>query len=158
LRDGGLDEWGEKTTTFKLILDTKPFINAKSTPLRVDLAVKVEVAPLEGEVPRNYEKAKTYPEEEGVHRKERTIVEENAGPTDDRSDDTETGGDGGEDEFCVVANPDDIGMLPDIKPRAEKKYGACEGVTRELWGEGGGTDHKKKRKSVNDDNDETIWH
>jgi hypothetical protein len=145
LRDGGLDEWGEETTTFELILDTKPFIDAKSTPLRVDLAVKVEVAPLEGEVPRNYEKAKTYPEEEGIHRKERTIIEENAGPTDDRSDDTETGGDGGEGELCVVANPDDIGMLPDIKPRAEKKYGACEGVTRELWR--WGTEQKKKEGS-----------
>jgi hypothetical protein len=95
LRNGGLDKWGEKATTIKLILDTKPFIDAKfTTPLRVDLAVKVEVAPLEGEVPRNYEEGKTYPKEEGIHSKEGTVVEEDASPPNDGSDDTKTSSDG----------------------------------------------------------------
>jgi hypothetical protein len=53
LGNGGLDERGEKTATVQLILDTKPFVDAKLAPLRVDLAVKIEVAILEGEVPRN---------------------------------------------------------------------------------------------------------
>jgi len=34
------------------------------TPLKVDLAVEIEIAPLEGNVARSYEKGKTYPKEE----------------------------------------------------------------------------------------------
>jgi hypothetical protein len=67
----GLDKRGEKTATVELILDTKPFIEAEIvTPLKVDLAVKIKVAPLEGEVARGYEEDKTYPKEEGVHGEE----------------------------------------------------------------------------------------
>jgi hypothetical protein len=66
-----LDKWGEKAATVELILDTKPFIEAEIvTPLKVDLAVKIEIAPLEGEVARGYEEDKTYPKEEGVHGEE----------------------------------------------------------------------------------------
>lgn len=66
-----LDKWGEKAATVELILDTKPFTEAEIvTPLKVDLAVKIKIAPLEGEVARGYEEDKTYPKEEGVHGKE----------------------------------------------------------------------------------------
>lgn len=66
-----LDERGEKAATIELILDTKPFAEAEIvTPLRVDLAVEIEVAPLEGEVARGYEEDKTQPKEEGVHGEE----------------------------------------------------------------------------------------
>jgi len=117
LRNGGLNERGEKTATIQLILDTKPFIDAKfTTPLKVDLAVKIEVATLEGEVPGNYEEGKTYPKEEGVHGEEGTVVKEDAGPTDDRCDDTETSGNSGEDELGAVAYSDDVGMRSDVKP------------------------------------------
>jgi hypothetical protein len=124
---------GEKAATAQLILDTKPLIDAKfATPLKVDLAVKVEITALEGDVPRDYEEGKTYPKEEGVHREEGTVVKKDAGPTDDRSNDTETSGNGGEDELGAVAYPNNVGTCPDVKPRAKQEYDACKGVTREL--------------------------
>jgi hypothetical protein len=60
LRNCSLDERGEKPATLELILDTKPFIEAEiMTPLKVNFAVEIEIAPLEGEVTRGYEKDKT---------------------------------------------------------------------------------------------------
>ena len=96
--DCSLDERGEKATTIELILNTKPFTEAKILPpLRVDLAVEIEIATLEGHIPRSYEEGEAYPKEEGVHGEEGAVVKEDAGPADNRRDDAKGSSDGGDD-------------------------------------------------------------
>jgi hypothetical protein len=129
----GLDKRGEKAATVELILDTEPFIEAEIvTPLEVDLAVKVKIAPLEGKVARGDEEDKTYPKKEGVHGKERPVVKEDSGPAHERGDDTKGSSDSGHDELGAIAYPDNVGMFPNVKPSTEHEYDASEGISREL--------------------------
>ena len=133
LRDGSFHERGEETAAVELVLYAEPVVDAKVVgPLEVDLTVEVEVAPLEGGVAWNDEEGETYPEEEGVYGEEGAVVEEDAGPADNGGDDGEAGGDGGDDELVAVAYPHNVGVCPDVEPRTEKKYHACERITREL--------------------------
>ena len=83
MRNCSLDERGEKAATPELILNTKPFTDAEILPpLRVDLAVEIEIAPLESYIPRSYEEGEAYPKEEGVYGEEGAVVKEDAGPAD----------------------------------------------------------------------------
>lgn len=128
-----LDKWGEETATSELILDTEPFVEAKgATPLKVDLAVEVEIALLKSEVSRYDEKDETYPLGEGVDGEERAVIKEEAGPTNDRSNNPDGSRNCGDGEFIAVAYPDDVGTIPDIKPSAKQKYHASEGIEGEL--------------------------
>jgi hypothetical protein len=116
-----------------LILNTKPFIEAEIvTPLRVDFAVKVKIAPLEGEVTRGYEEGKTYPKEEGVQGEEWPVVKEDSGPAHERGDYTKACSDSGHDELGAIAYPDNVGMFPNVKPSTKHEYDASEGISREL--------------------------
>ena len=133
LRDGGLDERGEEAAAAELVLYAEPVGDAKAVaPLVVDLAIEIEVASLEGGVARNDEEGETYPEEEGVYGEEGTVVKEDAGPADDRGDGSESSSDGRDDKLRAVTHSDDVGMFPDVEPRAEKKYHGCERITGEL--------------------------
>lgn len=133
MRNCGLNERREKPATIELILNTKPIADTKvTTPLRVDFAVEIEIPPLEGHIPRNYEEGEAYPKEERVNGEEGAIVKEDAGPANYRRDNAKASGDRGGDEFAAVANSDDIGMFPNVKPSAKQKDGACEGVSGEL--------------------------
>ena len=119
----------------ELILDTKPIVDGEvTTPLRVDFAVEIEIPPLEGHIPRNYEEGEAYPKGESVNGEKGAVVKEDAGPADYRRDDAEASSDCGGDEFAAVAYSDDICMFPDIKPSAKQKDGRCEGISGELRG------------------------
>lgn len=133
MRNCGLDERGEKPATIELILDTKPIADVElATPLRVDFAVEIEIPPLEGYIPRNYEEGEAYPKEKGVNGEEGAIVKEDAGPADDGRYNAKASSDRGGDEFVAVAYSDDVGTFPDVKPSAKQKDGACEGISGEL--------------------------
>jgi hypothetical protein len=133
LGNGGLNERGEKSATIELILDTKPIADGKlATPLRIDFAIEIEIPPMEGHISRNYEEGEAYPKEESIDGEEGTVVKEDTGPADYRSDDAKAGSDRRCDEFAAVANSDDVGVFPDVKPSTKKKDGACKGISREL--------------------------
>jgi hypothetical protein len=133
LRNCSLDERGEKAATIKLILNTKPLGDVKfPRPLRVDLAVEIEIAPPEGHITRNYEEGETYPKEECVHGEEGAVVKEDASPANNGRDDAEGSGDSGDDKFAAVSYSDDVGMLPDVKPSAKHKCCACERIGGKL--------------------------
>lgn len=82
-RYGGFDEGGEVTTAAKLVLNAKAAISAQATtPLSIDLALKIECEPSIGDVAWNDEEGKCDPAEQRIDGEESPIVEKDAGPTE----------------------------------------------------------------------------
>lgn len=120
LTDGSLDERTEITTAFELVLDPQSSLRTEvAGPLGVDLALEVECPALVGDVAGGDEEGKAEPEHECENGEERTVVEQDAGPSDEGCEDTEGGGHGGEDELGAVANTDDVSVGPDVEPCKE---------------------------------------
>ena len=117
LTDSSLDERTEITTTFELVLDSQPpFCAEVAGPLGVDLALEIECSAFVGDVPGSDEEGETYPEHECEYGEERTVVEEDAGPSDDGCEDTEGCSQCGEDELGAVAHAYDVSVGPDVEP------------------------------------------
>ena len=128
-----LDESVEVPAALQLILDPQTAVDAQRLrPLRVDLSFQVEGAFLVGDVSRRDEEGEADPEEERVPSEETAVVEEDARPANEGSDDTEGGGEGGDDEFGAVTDADDVGVGPDVEPDEEGGDEAGEGVCGEL--------------------------
>ena len=82
----------------------------------VQFSFQVECPLLVGHVTRGDQQGEANPKEEAVDGKEGAIVEENAGPTDDGRENTESGRNGGDDQFGMVSNTNDISVVPDVEP------------------------------------------
>ena len=122
LADGSLDKGAKIAAAAKFILYAKSSRVAQiPRPLRVDLAFEIERAPLVCHVAGNDKEAKAYPEKECVDCEEGAIVEEDAGPANEGGDDAKRGGEGGDDEFGPVTDPDDVCISPNVKPGQQAK-------------------------------------
>jgi len=120
LADCGLYERAKVAATPQLILDSEPALRPQARrPLCVDLAFEIEGTMFISEVAGYEHECKCDPGEEGVPGQEATVVKEDTGPADDGGEDTYAGGDGGKDEFRVVARAYDIGVFPNVEPREE---------------------------------------
>lgn len=133
LADGGLDEGVEVATAAELILNAQPAVNTEGAgPLGVELALEVERVLLVGDVPGRDEERERDPEEEGEPREEGPVVEQNAGPADERGEDGNRGGSGGDDELDAVADANDVGVRPHVEPDEQAGDEAGQRVRREL--------------------------
>ena len=120
LTNGGLDKRGKIAAAIKLILDAHAAFCAKFLgPLGVDLALEIEGAPFVGDIARSDQEGECDPGEEGVPCEEATVVEDDASPADDGSEDANRSCEGREDELLAVTGADDIGVLPDVEPGKE---------------------------------------
>ena len=120
LANGRLDEGAEVSTAAELVLDTQAAVDAKGAgPLSIDLALEIESALLVGDVTRCNEQRKTNPEQEGVPRKEGTVIEQDSGPADERCKYGERGRGCADDEFGRVADTDDVSVGPNVEPDEE---------------------------------------
>lgn len=129
LADGRLDKGVEVAAAVELVLDAQAAVEAEvAGPLGVDLALEVECALLVGDVAWGDEEGEADPEEEGVDGEEGAVVEEDAGPADDGGDDGEGCGDGGDNELGLVADADDVGVVPDVEVDEEGGDEASERV------------------------------
>lgn len=98
----------------------------------VQFSFKVECPLFVGHVAWRDEQCEADPEEEAVDGEEGAIVEEDAGPTDERRENAESGCDGGNDQLGVVSNTDDIGVVPDVEPDEKAGDKTSERIATEL--------------------------
>ena len=122
----------------------------------VDLALEVECASFVGDVTWDDEHSEAEPEEESEYGEEGAVVEEDTGPADEGGDDTDGGGESGEDEFWAVTDANDICVGPDVEPGEETEDHGYDGVDGELvvlkdkvWGKGEG--RKETHEDVGDE-------
>lgn len=129
LRDGGLDERVEVPAAVELVLHAQAAVEPEvARPLRVHFSLEVERALLVGDVPRGDEQREADPEEEGVDGEEGAVVEQDAGPADERGEHGERGGDRRDDELGAVPDADDVGVRPDVEVDEEGRDEARQGV------------------------------
>lgn len=134
--DGGLDERGKVPAARELVLYAETAGRAEVMgPLSAEFAEEVESAAVVGCVGCSGEEGKDDPEEEGVDGEKGAVVEEDACPAEKRGEDTQDGGDAGEDEFRAVAGADDVCVGPDVEPGDEAEYEGEDGVGRQLRGD-----------------------
>lgn len=133
LTNGRLNEGVEVTAAVKLVLDAKTTVETEvARPLGVDLALEVECALLVCDVPRGDEQGEANPEEERVYGKECTVVEENAGPADERREHGKRSGNRRDDELWLISNTDYIRMVPHVEVNEKSRNETREGVDGEL--------------------------
>ena len=133
LADGCLDERAEKATAVELILNAPTARNAeRARPLGVDLTLEVEGTLLIGDVAGRNEDGEADPEKESVPGEEGTIVEDDAGPADERGEHSKRGSGRGDDKLGRVADTNDVGVVPEVKPDKEAGDQPCERVRSEL--------------------------
>ena len=133
LADGRLHERTEVPTAPQLVLYPQPAVRAEVPgPLGIDFAFDVELAALVGDVPGQDEENEDNPEEKRVYGKEGAIVEEQAGPTDERGENAQTRAHGGDDQLGPVTDPNDVSILPDVEPGEETHDEADESIKCQL--------------------------
>jgi hypothetical protein len=156
LADGGFDKWTEVTTATEFVLYAKPSLFSETArPLKVYLALQIEGAPLECDVPWNYKQGKADPKQERVDGKERTIIEQDSGPPNEGSDEAGCSRQGGDNELWSIPNTDDVCVQPDVEPRqqtddysGDRVYRKLENSQRDVNGRGKGANENigdKKR-------------
>jgi hypothetical protein len=129
LTDGRFDERTEVPTASETVLYAQTTCVAKVTgPLGVNLAFEVKCTPTISQVSGYDEQGETYPKKESVNCEEGAVVEEDAGPTDERGDYTEGSGEGRKDEFRSISNAYNIGVGPCIEPGQETENDGNEGI------------------------------
>ena len=135
MADSRLNERREETAALQLVLDSQPSADTEDLrPLLVDLPGQVEVPVLVGEVPGRDEEREDDPEHEGVDGEESAVVEEDAGPADQGGQYAEGCGDRRENEFRLVRDKDDVGVVEDVEPCAQCEDEGGYGVARKLCG------------------------
>ncbi|KAG6877717.1 hypothetical protein C0993_004654 [Termitomyces sp. T159_Od127] len=134
LRDRGLDERGEVPAARELVLHARTAGDAeRAGPLCVELTAEVECLPAVTGVPRCDEEGEDEPEGEGVDGEERAVVEDYAGPAEERGEDAGGGGDGGDYELGAVADADYVGVVPNVEPGEQAEDERDERVACQLW-------------------------
>lgn len=129
LRNGRLNERAVIAAASKLVLNPQPAFRTEILgPLLVDLALEIEFSSFVGDVPRRGVERKDDPEQEGIHGEEGPIVKQDARPSDDGRQDSQTGSDGRYDELWAIPDANDVGVGPDVEPRHQQADDTDDGI------------------------------
>lgn len=133
LAHGRLDERREVPAAVQHVLHAQAAREPERlAPLLVELALEVERAPLVRDVARRDEQREARPGEHAVEREERAVVEQDAGPPDERGEHAERGRERGDDELGLVPDAHDVRLAPDVEPQREADDQPRDGIHCEL--------------------------
>jgi hypothetical protein len=126
LANSRLYEWGKVPAAPELVLDAEAALCTKfAGPLRVDLSLEIECSALVGEVAWHDEEDEGDPKKECVDGQEGPVIEDDAGPADERGNDAKCGRQGGDNKLWSVAYTYDVCVLPYVEPCQKGKDECC---------------------------------